>query len=293
LDAAIALAPNERSLQELRQSVFEIILLDEGQDTGSDIDPETPNFTDFYIPEEQEIISPDFARELLSEAQRENPGLYRRSFAFTLGGSYGLTQPVYVENGLVLTGEVSSPEHPFSRIFAETEYFFNESERKFGVAARYRGAVHNDDNIDLLDHQFDMTLHIRGYFAETMENRLILGAKMGIGYLFLHEDSTQQDGRGDLEISSAFVAGVYFEDALLRYLFKNQALFKKLLVDLNFDFFFLSELSDVSMAQYSIGAGYQFTENWKLGIFNEVSNGTSNIQETNSWEAGMKLKYSY
>jgi hypothetical protein len=291
LDAAIALSPQETTLYELRLSVLDIVILTEGGDTGSDIDPEDPNFTEFYHPDDEEIITPDFARELLSESQREDPRINRNAFSLTLGGSYGLTQPVYLENNLVLSGDITTPIHPFYRLSVGTRYFFNESVRQFGIAARYKGVFNKEDQTDMLEHQFDFTFHYRGFFAETLESRMILGAKIGVGYLFLKE---MENGEiRPLESHNSLIAGFYFEDALLRYLFKEQKLFKKIVMEFDFDFIFFSSFNEVSMVQFLMGMGYQFNEDWSLGIFNEIFNSPVNIQETNSWEAGMKLKYTY
>jgi len=293
LDSAIALAPYETELQELRQSLLDIVVLTEGNASTGDAAVKDTDFTEFYKPAEDsdKVISPDFAQELLTESQKEDPSINRNHLSLALGVSSGLTQPVQIYGDVILPQDETFPVHPFSRVSGEMQYFLNETERRFGAAVRYKGTVSNQDAIDMLIHQFDVTLHYRGFFAETMENRLILGAKGGLGFLFLNE--TDKDGRLRQVSHSCIVTGIYFEDALLRYVFKKSPLFNRIILDMNFDFYYLSSLSNMSMAQFSIGGGYRFNPNLSFHVYNEVFNSTNDFQNSNSWEAGARLKYSY
>jgi len=293
LDSAIALAPSEKELQDLRQSVQDILILSEGKTGTGDAVVSDPDFSQLYKPEENsdKVISPDFARELLTESQKEDPTVNRNHFSLSVGVRSGLTQPVRIFGDVILPQNESTPVHPFSRLSGEAQYFFDESKRRFGVAARYKGTISNQDNIDMLVQQFDVTMHYRSFFAETMESRLILGVKAGIGYLFLNE--TDKVGKISYISHSTILTGLYFEDAIFRYLFKKHPFFNKILLDMNFDFYFLSTLDNMSMAQFSIGGGYRFSPHFSFHIFNELFNSTNDFQNSNSWEVGARLKYRY
>ena len=145
-----------------------------------------------------------------------------------------------------------------------------------------------------LKRMFDMTIHFRGFFAETMESRLILGAKVGVGFMGIKEDSDEDEvADGDITTPMIYVGGVYFSDALFRYLFKNSEFFKRLVIEMVFDFIFVASLDDVSLSEYSISAGYQFTDHFSASIFSEAFNTSTSLQNTSSWEIGGRLKLSY
>ncbi|MDC7242214.1 MAG: hypothetical protein PQJ50_17805, partial [Spirochaetales bacterium] len=169
-----------------------------------------------------------------------------------------------------------------------------ESRRNFGLGIRFKDLISNADSVDMLESQFDITAHYRGFFAETMESRLILGVRAGAGYIGIKEDK-DEDGEadGDLKTPLVFTGGVYFSDALFRYLFKNSDFFKRFVIEMNFDFIFVTSIEDISLSQLSISAGYEFSDNYKLSVYSEAFNSATDIQDTSMWEAGVRFKMSF
>ncbi len=299
LEAATSLAPDDQSLEDLKRSVEDLILLMaepeqvlENEEVP-DEDVEGPDFTQIIRPED-EVLSYDFAQEMLSEASRQNPKLLRKAFSFEFGVGSGLTQPLYLSSDFVLQDSETVPSHPFSKYSGELRYFFGESRRNFGLGIRFKDLISNADSVDMLESQFDITAHYRGFFAETMESRLILGVRAGAGYIGIKEDK-DEDGEadGDLKTPLVFTGGVYFSDALFRYLFKNSDFFKRFVIEMNFDFIFVTSIEDISLSQLSISAGYEFSDNYKLSVYSEAFNSATDIQDTSMWEAGVRFKMSF
>ncbi|MDC7232096.1 MAG: hypothetical protein PQJ58_02600 [Spirochaetales bacterium] len=292
LNAALALDPDDRELADLRQSVEDLLLLEEQGEIG-ETNPEIPDFTEFTRPEE-EIITPDFAQEMLSDSQRQNPAVMRNAFSFELGGAYGMTEPVYLSGVEVLKTEEEFLTNPFYRISAESQFFLVENERNIGIGLRYKDIAYNPDNVDMMERMFDITMHYRGFFAETMESRLILGIKAGAGFLGIKEDLDEDDvADSDTVNTTIFLAGLYFSDALFRYLMPESTFFKRFIIEMNFDFIFVRSLEDISLSQYSISGGYHFPEHWTFSIYSEAFNTSTSIQNTSSIEVGGRIKYSY
>lgn len=294
LNAALSLSPEDTELQDLKKSVEDLILLDQAQERPSEFNPEDPEFSNFKKPDEEEIISPDFAQELLSDAQRDNPSFKRNAFSLEIGNAYGLTQTLYLTGAQVQDTDIGLPSNPFYRISAEVQAFFTPNQRNFGLGIRYKDVPYNKNNADMLERMFDISIHFRGFFAETLESRLILGAKAGVGFLGIKEDEDEDNvADGGVSNQTIFVGGLYFSDALFRYLFKNSKFFKRLIIEMNFDFIFVSSIEDISLSEYSISGGYQITDHLSFFIFSEALNATNNIQNTSSWEIGGRFKLSY
>jgi hypothetical protein len=294
VNAALSLSPEDRELQDLKRSIEDLLILEEEHGVLGYIDPEDPNFSDFQKPDEEVIISPDFAEELLTDAQREDPSIKRNAFSLEIGNAYGQTQALYLSDSIVLNETTELPSNPYYRISADAEAFFFKNKRNLGMGIHYKDVPYNQNDVDMLERMFDMTLHYRGFFAETMESRLILGAKAGVGFLGIKEDLNEDNiADGDISNPTIFVAGVYFSDALFRYLFKDSTFFKRLVIEMDFDFIFVASLDDVSLSQYSISAGYQFTDHFAFSVFSEAFNTSTSLQNTNSWEIGGRFKLSY
>ena len=288
LDAAIALDPEDRDLSDLRESLLDIIILEENRSLEEST--EEPDFSEFNREDEDVVISPDFASDLLTEAQSAHPERTRPSFYGTLGISVGNSQPILFNLNNEFEALESSPTHPFGRISTEMSYFFNKGRRNFGFSTRYKGIAYNEDNVDLLNHQLDFTLNLQGYFSETMANRMILGARAGFGLAFLNKE--EEDDKS-LEIPTLLIVGFYLEDALFRYMFKKSELFKKIIVNMGFDFYFTSESEYADLAQYSLGVGYKFNEKWTLSFYSEGLNINASLDGASTLELGMKLYYRY
>ena len=297
LEAALTLAPDDQELVDLKQSVEDLILLmaEPDQINGDEVveDSEGPDFTTINRPED-EVLTYDFAQELLSEAQRQNPKVLRKAFTVELGVGSGLTQPLYLSSNFVLQDGETVPSHPFSKYSGEVRYYFGENRRNFGLALRYKDLIDNADSVDMLERQLDFTAHYRGFFAETMESRMILGVKGGFGFMGIKEDK-DEDGVADGDITTplVFTGGIYFSDALFRYLFKNSSFFKRFVIEMNFDFIFVTSIENISLSQLSISAGYEFTDNYKISLYSEAFNTATDIQNTNLWEAGFRFKMSF
>lgn len=294
LNAAIALSPADRELQDLKKSIEDLLIMEEEHGEIGEINPEDPDFSNFKKPDEEEIISPDFAQELLSDAQRSDPSVKRNAFSLEIGNAYGKTQPIYLTDTRVLQDVDELPTNPFYRITADMQAFFIKNKRNIGMGIRYKDVPYNQNDVDMLDRMFDMTIHFRGFFAETMESRLILGARAGVGFMGIKEDSDEDEvADGDITTPMIYVGGVYFSDALFRYLFKDSEFFKRLVIEMVFDFIFVASLDDVSLSEYSISAGYQFTDHFSASLFSEAFNTTTSLQNTSSWEIGGRFKLSY
>ena len=289
LDAAIALDRSDRDLSDLRESLLDIIILEEGRSLEEST--VEPDFSEFNREDEDVVISPDFASDLLTEAQSAHPERTRPAFYVTLGSSMGNTQPISYNSNSEFTADESTPDHPFGKISTEFSYFFNRGRRNIGLSTRYKGVVYNSDNVDILEHQIDFTLNLQGYFSETMENRMILGARAGFGLALVKQED--DEGNEDLQTPNVLIAGFYMEDALFRYMFKKSHLFKKIILDLGFDFYFVPDSEYVDLVEFSFGVGYKFNEHWKLSFFTEALNTSSSLEGADSFEAGLKLRYLY
>lgn len=294
INAALSLSPEDRELQDLKESIEDLLILEDDHGGKGDIDPDDPNFSDFQKPDEDEVISPDFSQELLTDAQREDPSIKRNAFSLEIGNAYGQAQALYLSDSSLLNESNELPSNPYYRISADAEVFFFKNKRNLGLGVHYKDVPYNQNDVDMLERMFDMTIQYRGFFAETMESRLILGAKAGVGFLGIKEDFNEDDiADGDVSNTTIFVAGLYFSDSLFRYLFKNSTFFKRFVIEMDFDFIFVTSLDDISLSQYSISGGYQFTEHFAVSVFSEAFNTSTSLQNTSSWEFGGRIKLSY
>jgi hypothetical protein len=293
LDAALALDPEDRDLSDLRESLLDIIILEEGRslEEQTEENTEEPGFSEFNREDEDVVISPDFASDLLTEAQSAHPERTRPAFYATLGASMGNTKPIRFDANDNFTSDEATPTHPFGRIHSEFSYFFNRGQRNIGFSTRYKAVAFNEDDVDALEHQVDFTLNLQAYFSETMENRLILGARAGFGLVLVRQDD--DDGGRGLDNANVFIAGFYLEDALFRYMFKESSLFKRVIFNLGFDFYFVSDSEYTELTEYNFGLGYRFDDHWTLSFFTEALNTSSSLEGSDSFEAGLKLRYLY
>ncbi len=289
LDAAIALDPEDRDLSDLRESLLDIIILEENR--RQEESTEDPDFSEFNREDEDVVISPDFASDLLTEAQSAHPERSRPSFYATVGLSMGNTQPIAYDSNSAFTADESSPDHPFGSVFTEFSYFFNQGRRHVGFSTRYKGVVYNTDRVDLIESQIDFTMNLQGYFSETMANRMILGARAGFGLTVMDQEDVE--GGLDREIPTVFITGFYLEDALFRYMFKESRLFKKVIFDLGFDFYFIPDSEKADLTKFSFGVGYRFNEHWKLSFFTDALSTSSSLEGYNSFDSGLRLRYLY
>ncbi len=292
LDAAASLFPEEEEIRNLRDSVMDILILKENQPSASSltVKPEFSSFREESEKEDENFMTPDFAAELLKEAGQLNPEKNRDAFTLSLGSAYGFTQPINWEESTLIS-QGSQADHPFGRISGDVQYFFKESLRNFGFGLRYKGSLYNRDQVDMVEHQINMSFLARGFFSETLENRMIVGVKGGLSIFLMGEHKTGT--QGVFVPFTLFFMGFYIDDALLRYLFKKQDFFKKLIIGFNSDFYFIPASQGFNMVFFNFAVGYRFTPHWDLSLYNEILNTSSNLDSVNAVETGLRLRYRY
>ncbi len=295
LDTAIAMAPANSQLLDMRSSLMELQLI-----SREKLPPEDESDTDkpeFYnpeepspsVPEEEENLdAPDFEEEHFAGKQFETPALYRDYLSLSAGTALGYSLPVFLDNQEFYQHQSSDERSPFYSVFGDFQYYFQGVDRALGVNIRYYGNLVNPDRADLLDHQVDLALQMRGFFRESVEARSVIGVRFGVSLLFMDE-YVREDPRPAL--ANALTFGVFYHDALFRHIFSNSVFFQKLVFDAGVNYYYLTLTENSSMIRYNGGISYEFFPDVRIGVVSRFASTDQDIQSLTSWDTGLQITY--
>lgn len=147
---------------------------------------------------------------------------------------------------------------------AKFDYFFSSWDRIFGYSAMYSLFLLDweDDGIasDQL-HIFDAMVNFRTYFSETVDTRIIFKLSMGYRGYFANGYYFYDIERDYL---SGFNMGVNLEAPLL-YLFWDNELFKRFIVDFDMNLLFFPEINTLNLLDFRINGEIRFS-NFSMGL---------------------------
>ena len=301
LDAAIALVPLDPLLRDMKSSILELQMIsdDASLQTGT-VETDRP---EFYNPDEygdangtgtgngdEAVETPDFEEELFSGKQFETPEDYRDSLLMALGVDFGRSRPVYLEGDTFYQHTSDAEQSDTYGLFGDFQYFFESVDRALGINLRYYGNILNPDDGDILLHQLDMGVMLRGFFQETIDNRSTLGLRFGVTLLMLNEyvQTKQQP-----TLANALTFGVYYSDALLRHIFRKSSFLRKLYLDMGMDYYYLTSTENSYMIRYNGGLSFQISPHVRLGATGRLVSTAQDIQVMTAWKTGLQLTYIY
>ncbi len=297
LDTAIVMTPDDVQLRDMRSALQEMRLVssDEAlkEDTSDTASPE------FYDPqaledqasaEEEAVEVPDFEEELFSGKQFEVPELYRDSLFAAVAAGYGMFKPIYLENDVFYQHTADEASHPAYTLFGDFQYYFEGVDRALGVGIRYYGNPLNPEDGEILKHQMDMAVQMRGFFQETTLTRSVLGFRFGVSLLLLDE---YVRSRKQPALANALTFGVFYRDAVFRHLFRKSGFFRKLVFDLGVDYYYLTLTENSYMVRTMAAVSYEFAPHLYLGLSGRLLSTAQDIQVLSGWIGGVQLTYSF
>ncbi len=294
LDTAIALSPKDPLLRDLKASILELEIITAGSPELTGGETRKP---EFYDPEsiagnegdDSSVVVPDFEEELIAGRHFSDPVQFREAFSSTLALHLGESRPVYLENdGFYQHDEVEELSTNYG-VFGDFQYFFKGIDRALGVNLRYYGNLLNPEEGNILVHQMDLGIVLRGFFLESPEARSTVGFRFGASLLYLND---YERSRFKPALANALGFGVYYNDAVLRLLFRKRPFFQRIVFDLGVDYYYLTQSEDSYMIRYNGALTFQVTPEFRVGPFIRSFNTAQDIQILSSWSTGMLLNYS-
>ena len=295
LDSAIGMSPDNRQLLDMRSSLLELQLIGrENIPAEEETDTDKPEFytSEENSPpasdEEESVDAPDFEEEHFAGKQFETPSLYRDYLFLSAGTSLGYSLPVYLDNQQFYQHHSSDETSPFYSFFGDFQYYFEGVERALGINIRYYGNLINPNHTDILDHQVDLALQMRGFFRESVEARSVIGVRFGVSLLFMDE-YVREESRPAL--ANALTFGVFYHDAVFRHVFSGSDFFQKLVFDLGVNYYYLTLSENSSMIRYNGGISYEFFPDIHIGVVGRFASTDQDIQTLTSWDSGIQISY--
>lgn len=295
LDTAIALAPQDPLLQNMKVSARELQIISEDVTVPTVLDTDQPIFYTLSPRavnpvDEDAIESPDFVEELVESRQLTSFEEYRDALTISIGGQWEESRSIYLEDDVLYQDDsIESVTQAFN-LFGDLQYYFESVDRALGVNARYYGNIYNPEDGDILFHQMDLGIMMRGFFQESVDARSSLGFRFGVGLLFLNE---YIDSEKDLVSANALTFGVFYSDAIFRHIFRKSDFFRKLMFDIGVDYYYLTQSEYSYMIRSNGVLAYQFSPGFRLGVSGRLVSTAQDIQVLSAWSMGLQLSYSH
>lgn len=295
LDAAIVLVPQDSLLQDMRVSVRELQILSEKETVPTLLNTDQYVFYEPGSPgenpgDEAIIESPDFVEELVESRQITSFEEARDAFIVSIGGQWEESRSIYLEDDALYQHDSIGTMSPTPGLFGDLQYYLKSVDRALGVNARYYGNLYNPEYGDILFHQMDLGIMLRGFFLESEEARSSMGFRFGVSLLFLNE---YKESVKDLVSANALTFGVFYSDALFRHIFRKSNFFRKLMFDIGMDYYYLTQSENSYMIRSNAVLAYQFSPGFRLGVSGRLVSTAQDIQVLSAWSMGLQLTYSH